>query len=144
MSTTQKVLLWSAVIVVALVGGLVVGGRIWWKSPEAGLQAEMTNGRTFGRGTPARRCVEQVLDRHATGTGLTASIAQSLYLNGCLETADSVAAFCQTNSDMSVTGRARWTLSLCQGRGLKDQLCSTALQPLVQRCSRPDMQRRAS
>lgn len=142
MSSTRKVLLTILIALVVLVGGVVVAAKIWWSrhGEEALRQSReaMTTGRTFGRGSPAGRCVGEVLDRHERGeASFTSTIRESLFLDGCLQTADSLGAYCSSNPDQSITGSARWTLRLCGQRGLTDRYCTTTLQPLVKACRNP-------
>ena len=131
-------------IVVGVLVVLVVGGgfaaKVWFQHHKGELIALRNEGRTFGTGKIAARCVDETLTRHGQGTpSFSATLNQSIFLGGCLDTADSVAAVCATNPDHSLIGDAKWIGALCRERGLADPYCANSLQPLTRAC-KPNQQ----
>jgi len=141
MTSTKKIALSILGGLVVLLCVVVIAGRIWWGKHgaamvEASRQA-MEEGRSFGRGIPASRCVDEALARHARAPlGFDTTVQQSLFLNGCLKTASDLPALCAQNPDPGVMGNAKWLAAQCAAHSLTDRYCTTVLQPLVQACRR--------
>jgi hypothetical protein len=140
----------GAKVAIAVVGGLLlVGGgtcagvALWLNSNADDLQAKgkvvMQEGAAFGKGKPARACVDEGLRRLPNLDGIVAEATNKVFVESCLKTATLDAAFCAGVPPRDeIMQSATWAVSMCESLGKPgDQSCSRLVGAIQQRCTKP-------
>jgi len=125
----------AIVIVTVLLGLLIVGflaiagaGAYWFSQNKdklvEGAKKSVNEGTTVGKETDNQGCVDEALTRHKNDHGFTASIANGLFLQGCLQASRPTTGFCDAVPPVNeFTKSVQWRMQRCSDAGLSDQYC---------------------
>jgi hypothetical protein len=131
---------WTAIgcgAILLLVAVAALALRAWWSQNRDELTGEMRaaadSGAAFAISTDQAGCIAEGRRRAEGGGGLRQSVANRLWVSGCLERAEVTAGLC---TDVPPTRRvmesARWQREECGD----NQPCITVLQAVQEFCSR--------
>lgn len=143
LSTGAKVAIAVVGVLVLVVGGTCAGVALWLNANADDLQAKgkviMQEGAAFGRGKPARACVDEGLRRLPNLDGIMAEATNKVFVESCLKTATVDAAFCAGVPPRDeIMKSATWAVELCAALGKAgDQSCSRLVGAIQERCLKP-------
>jgi hypothetical protein len=146
MSTGAKVAIAVVGGLVLLAGGTCGGIALWLNAHGDELQAKgkvvMQEGASFGKGKPARACVDEGLRRLPNLDGIMAEATNKVFVESCLKTATIDAAFCAGVPPRDeIMQSATWAVSTCASYGKPgDQSCSRLVGAIQERCLKPRQQ----
>lgn len=142
MSSGGKLLLILGLMAVG--GVLLIGGGAWYWWQHHGMdflesgKAVIEDGRKSGEKLQEGGCVALAVDRHKAGPGMAATIRNSVWLTGCLDTSGPQADFCDgVPSPENPIAVGLWTAGACLQHGLSDSYCSSLFQNVPKYCSSP-------
>jgi hypothetical protein len=135
-----KALIAAAVIIVALVIGVLIVAGYWWsrnKDKLVGRAKEVvTEARDFGRNTDNQGCVDESLSRYKKEPGFTNGISIGIFMRFCLESSRTTPNFCDdVPRQTEFLKTARWRIDQCNKFDLaKDSNCQNLFAPLQEFC----------
>ncbi len=95
-------------------------------------------GREFGRGKAPVACIDESISRLRSAAGFPGEVKAKLFLEGCLSSASSEAAFCESIPRSHEAAAGEWTMNECRRRDAAEiPRCSRVLQEVVRYCDSP-------
>ncbi len=143
MSRNVKIIL-SVVVSVVLLFIVVVGASVYWLSKHTGEYLEagrqtIEEGERYGQRTDNAGCLREALARHKGNTSFTSSLANNLFLRGCLEASRPTESFCNdVPKPTEFVKTARWQIRQCQQAGLSDSYCGQLFSQVQSFCEMKD------
>lgn len=142
MSRVTKVVLWmiggliGLVLIAAGVGGYLVH-RYGDEALEAGKRY-LAEGEALGRQTDNAGCVREALSRQKQWDSLSATIANGVFLSGCLNTSQATPGFCDDVPPSSeILNTARWAVEQCDQAGMDGEGCPNLFHVVQRHCEHP-------
>jgi FtsZ-interacting cell division protein ZipA len=131
-----KALIAVAVIIVALVIGVLIVAGFWWSRNSDKVVAVVTEAQDFGRNTDNQGCVDESLSRYKKEHGLTSGVSTGIFMRFCLESSRPTPNFCDDVPRQTEFVRtARWRIDQCNKFDLaKDSNCQNLFAPIQQFC----------
>jgi len=128
-------------VLTLLVAGCVGAGFYWWSQNRDALvargKAVVESGRTAGRLTDNKGCVDQSITRYKAGPGFTSGISTGIFIQSCLKSSRPTAGFCDDVPKMTEFIRqGQWQRLQCQSVGLgSDPFCPSIFQGVERFCA---------
>jgi hypothetical protein len=141
----------KAVALVVAAAAILSGvAWLWWVQNSAEFlangKAHFEQGRAAGRTLDESGCVARATGALAgeAGSSLTAGIANSVGLSGCLEASRATAGFCDDIPlKTDIFGAAQWIASTCNQMGYAGNTsCTNLIQLLPAHCASPERSRK--
>jgi len=135
-----KALIAFAVIIVALVIGVLIVGGFWWSRNKDKLMARakevVAEAQDFGHNTDNQGCVDESVSRYKKEPGIRTAISTSVFMRFCLESSRPTPNFCDDVPRQSEFVRtARWRIDQCNKFDLsKDSNCQNLFASIQQFC----------
>ncbi len=129
---------------VALLFVIVVGAGVYLLSKHGGEYLEagkrtIEEGEQAGRRTDNAGCLREALARHKQNPSFTNSIANNLFLRGCLEASRPTEGFCDdVPKPTEFVKAAQWQIRRWQQAGLSDNYCKQLFSQVQSFCETKD------
>lgn len=149
----KKGLPWWAILlivfgVLALLGGLVIGGAVWWfASNKDRLIAEgkqsTEEGNAYAASHDRNACVDEGLRKLDACSGIMCEAQTKIFTSTCIQSAAPMPTFCNgVPPSTEIVKTSRWLIDECARRGKPgNQRCTRLLQVVPEMCRLGQMQR---
>ena len=131
-----KALLIVAIVIVLLVLGCIGVGIYFWEKNKGALFASAEEGKTFGKTTDNKGCVDEAIARYKKDPGLGTLMTDSIFETSCLQTSRATPGFCEAvPKQLEISKSAEWRIEQCRAINLeKDSYCQQLFAPVQQFC----------